>query len=219
MKMLITSYLINFMRFTMQIKSVLLTLSALAFSFSASAASISTGVAGWLVNGIPVAVETTLAVPSWINNFGDGKWVGTTANDGSFSVGANPGTYTFTLLMAAYAGGPSGAFSLQYAADNTVAWTISGGGSLSGATACSGDPTTTDCFGSTAGAPRTLSGLYAATSLLTATVVNGGTSLNPMGLLVVGTATPANVPLPSSLAILALGGAVLGAMRARRQKA
>jgi hypothetical protein len=204
----------------MNIKSALFALSALAFSISASAApvTISTGTAApWLVNGNPVVLETPIATPYWINNFGDGLWVGTTSNDGNLASGAAPGTYTFTLNLGAYIGS-AGSFSIQYAADNTINWSISSG-SLLGTASCTGNPSTTDCFGSAAGAPRSMSGLFGTSSILTATVVNGATSINPMGLLVVGMAEAAAVPLPSSLAMLALGGAILGAARFRRQKA
>jgi hypothetical protein len=193
----------------MKLKSALVGLLAMFAVCEASADSISTGVAGWLVNGNPVVIENPIASPYWINNFGDGKWVGTTATDGSLSSGANPGTYTFSLNLGPLGG--IGTFDLQYAADNIVSWSISNG-SLLGTTTCVGNPDLTDCFGSAAGAPRSLSGTFNVNSILTATVTNGKNSdpVNPMGLLVVGTA---NVPVPTSLALLALGGAALAASR------
>lgn len=181
--------------------------------------TISTGTAApWLVNGNPVAIETVLSTPIWINNFGDGRWVGTTASDGNPVIGIAPGTYTFTLAIGAYVGA-AGTFSLQYAADNSVLWSISGG-TLSGSSQCDTvlNPQS-DCFQNVSGAPRTLTGSFGAGSILTATVVNGSNSANPMGLLAVGTAdaTIGDVPEPSTYAMLALGGAAVAFARLRRK--
>jgi hypothetical protein len=199
----------------MKLKSIFFGLVAFATVGAATAApiSISSGVANWLVNGNPAVVETTIAAPAWINNFGDGKWVGVTANSGSFSGGEAPGAYVFTLNL-----GPlgSGTFSLDYAADNSISWTISNG-SLSGSTTCtSGSPDTSNCFGASNSAPRSLTGTFSTSSVLTATVLNGSSSgfdPNPMGLLVVGAA---EVPVPASLALFAAGGFAFVASRKRK---
>jgi hypothetical protein len=185
---------------------------------SAFGITISTGTAApWLVNGNPVAVETVLSTPIWINNFGDGRWVGTTVNDGNPSIGIAPGTYTFTLAIGSYLGG-AGTFSLQYAADNSVQWTLSGG-TLGGSTQCDSvlNPSS-DCFQNVSGAPRTLTGTFGAGSVLTATVVNGGSTANPMGLLVVGNADPVGaIPEPSTYAMLTLGGVAVAVARLRKK--
>ena len=192
----------------------------LAASAFAIPITISTGTAApWLVNGNPVVVETTIAIPIWINNFGDGRWVGTNANDGNPSIGALPGTYTFTMALSIYAGGAgTGVFSFQYAADNAVTWTISNG-TLAGTTSCTVATPESDCFQAASGAPRSLTGTYGAGAILTATVVNGGTSPNPMGLLVVGTADadPSGIPEPSTYAMITLGGAAIAFARLRRK--
>jgi hypothetical protein len=189
----------------------LITLLALTIPASAATISISTGVAPWLVNGNPAVNLSVLATPVWINNFGDGRWVGSTANDGNPSTGAAPGTYIFTLNLGTFFGGP-GSLSLQYAADNSVNWTITNG-SLSGNTSCGSG----DCFLSSGGAPRSLSGIFASDSVLTATVLNGSTATNPMGLIAVGTASdPSAVPEPSTFAMLAFGGLLLAATRHRK---
>ena len=193
----------------------LITLLALAIPGSAATISISTGVAPWLVNGNPAVNLSVIPVGIWINNFGDGRWVGATASDGNPSVGAAPGAYTFTFNIGAFFGGP-GNLALQYAADNSVAWSISSG-SLSGATNCGSGNPLGDCFTSAGGAPRTLSGTFASTSILTATVVNGSTATNPLGLLAVGTASDESaVPEPSTFAMLAFGGLLLAATRHRK---
>jgi hypothetical protein len=199
----------------MKLKSILFGLSALLAVSATTAApiSISSGVASWQVNGNPAIVETTIATPAWINNFGDGKWVGVTANSGSFTGGEAPGTYVFTFNLGSLG---NGTFNIDYAADNSVTWTITGG-TLSGATTCtSGNPDTSNCFGASNSAPRSLTGTFSTSSVLTATILNGsspGFDPNPMGLLVVGTAA---VPVPASLALFAVGGLVLVASRKRK---
>ncbi len=133
-------------------KKALLTFGLLAAAFASNLAAapltISTGTAApWLVNGNPVVLESPIATPFWINNFSDGKWVGTNSSDGNLAGGPNPGTYTFTMNIGAYFGA-AGVLSLQYAADNNVTWSISNG-SLAGSTSC----VTGDCFSNVAGAP------------------------------------------------------------------
>ncbi len=196
----------------MKLKSILFaTLTSFAVA-QASASSISTGVASWLVNGNSVVVESPIASPNWINNFGDGQWVGVTASSGSFAGGEAPGTYTFTLDMSSLGG--AGTFNLEYAADNTIQWSITSG-TVAGMTSCLGNPDVANCFGAGNGAPRMLNGTFSANSILTATVVNGsspGFNPNPMGLLVVGTA---QVPVPASLALFGLGAVALAAARAK----
>jgi hypothetical protein len=181
----------------------------LALAAFAWAAPISTGVAPWEVNGNPVVIENPIAIPYWISNFGDGSWVGTTADDGSLSGGALPGTYTFTLAIGSLIGAP-GTFSLQYAADNNIRWTITNG-ALGGTTNCAA----TDCFSSAGGAPRSLSGSFDISSILTATVVNEGTALNPMGLIVVGTADESGIPEPSTVVLCLSGLAAAFVLRRR----
>ena len=196
----------------------LLAAALLATSVFGAPMTISTGTAApWLVNGNPVVVETTIPTGIWIANFGDGSWVGPTASAGDPSIGLAPGTYTYTLNIGAYFGG-SGVFSLQYATDNSVAWTLSAG-SLGGMTSCDSvlSPDS-NCFQSSAGAPLTLTGNFASNSILTATVVNGTNTPvanNPTGLLVVGTGS--DVPEPSTYAMFGMGIAAIAFARSRRK--
>jgi hypothetical protein len=174
---------------------------------SAFAVSINTGTGGaaWLVNGNPAVVETSIASPFWIGAVG--QWIGASANDGALNSTAAAGTYTYTLNLGALV--PAGGnLILQYAGDNNVVWTITGG-TLAGATSC----VTNDCFSSNNGAPRSLSGTFSSTSILTATVTN--TAVGPTGLMVIGDAS--NVPEPSTYAMLGLGAAAMFAARLRRK--
>lgn len=126
------------------------------------------------------------------------QWVGVN------SAGAGgPGTYTYQLSLGSLFGG-SGNFSLRYSADNAVGWSITNG-TLSGTTQCQPGNADGNCFTGV----HAMSGTFAATSVLTATVTNG---LDPTGLIVQGTAT---VPEPSAAALLLVGGAWLGIMRLR----
>lgn len=175
---------------------------------SAFAVSINTGTGGaaWMVNGNnPAVVLTSIAAPFWIGSVG--QWIGATANDGNINSTAAAGTYVYTLNLGALV--PTGGnLTLQYAGDNNVVWTITGG-SLGGVTSC----TTNDCFSSVAGAPRSISGSFSGTSILTATVTN--TAQGPTGLMVIGDAS--NVPEPSTYAMLGLGAAAMFAARLRRK--
>jgi hypothetical protein len=164
---------------------------------------------GWEVafaNGASAPVFAETPIPgTWILLPG-AVWVGATVNDGSTFLGglAAPGVYVYTLKIGAlFQSG--GSFSLQYAADNTVAWSVSNG-SLAGQTSCQ----QLDCF-STA---RSLSGNFSANSVLTATVVNGDFGLNPTGLTVAGNAFA--MPEPSSYALMAIGGGLLAFRKRRR---
>lgn len=204
----------------MKIKSLL---GFALLASSAFGATISTGASGvnWLVNSNPAVVETGV-LPTfpggWVANFSDGRWIGTAATDGNYASGTDGAlagaTYTFTLNLSSILA--SGVFSLQYAADNAVQWSISNG-TLSGATSCdAGNGNSGVCFNSL----RTLSGTFGAGSVLTATVVNGPVpsspgQRSPMGLIVVGTAS--DVPEPSTYAMLALGGAAIAFARLRRK--
>lgn len=188
-----------------------LTLLSLTMGLSMWSAPISTNVASWLVNGNPTVAISPIAAPFWISNFGGGSWVGTTSNDGNLAGSTAAGTYTYTLNIGAVIG-TAGTLSLQYAADNTVAWSISNG-SLSGDTLCSSP----DCFTSVGGAPRSLTGTFAANSILTATVNN--LDPGPTGLLVAGEASAFSpVPEPGSVTMIAIGGAALALARLRRKK-
>lgn len=188
-----------------------LALLSLSMGLSMWSAPISTNVAPWMVNGNPTVEISPIAAPFWIANFGGGAWVGTTAGDGNLIGSTAPGTYTYTLNVGALIG-TSGFLSLQYAADNTVAWTISNG-SLSGDILCSSP----DCFTSVGGAPRTVTGTFAADSVLTATVVN--LDPGPTGLLVAGEASEFSpVPEPASVTMIAIGGAAIALARLRRKK-
>lgn len=185
-------------------KMIKLALLSLSMGLSMWSASISTTVAPWEVNDNPVVAISPLAVPFWVNNFGDGGWVGTTAGDGTTNAA---GTYIYTLDIGTYIGA-AGTLSLQYAADNSVSWGITNG-TLSGATSCAGP----DCFSTVAA----LTGTFAADSVLTATVVNVANS--PQGLLVVGTASDVSqVPEPASVTMIAIGGAAIALARLRRKK-
>ena len=215
------------MRLSTRIASVGLTLASFAF-----ATSINTGAAGvnWQVafNGgaaAAVIAETgTLPVQpgfvgGWVpNGSGNtGVWVGRTAGGGNFAVptdGSQVGVYVYTLAIG---GLNTGSFIAQYAADNNIAWTISGGGSLGGTTSC-GVPSATDnddCYSTL----RTLTGTgITASTIITATVRNGpqgATGPNPSGLLVRGDVSP--VPEPSTYAMLALGGVAVALARLRRR--
>ncbi len=183
---------------------------------SAFAQSVSTGVAPWLVNGNPTVNETGTLLNTWVPALGDGLWVGTRSTDGNFILptdGAAGGTYTFSLNVGALYG-TAGNFSLQYAADNAVSWSVNDG-TLSGDTQCgNGDPLA-DCYS----ALRTLAGTFSANSVLTATVVNG-TSIaggSPMGFLAVSSISP--IPEPSSYAMFLVGAALVGGTLARRARA
>jgi hypothetical protein len=178
-------------------------LLGVALSAPAAAVSLSTGTAPWQVNSNPAVVETS--IPGlWITPFGDGFWIGSAATD---SLTGLVGTSSFTLSIGAIAGS-SGNFTLQYAADNDVTWSISSG-TLGGATSCLNDT----CFYGGIGAPYTLTGSFSTTSVLTATVLNIGNLPNPAGLLVVGSV----VPEPSSALLLTLGvtGMLLRLRRSR----
>lgn len=198
--------------------------AALATSLIASstmAATLSTGVAPWQVNGNPVATLSPIPVPIWVNNYGDGVWVGSTSNDGNLAgQGASSGAYLFTLDLGQYAAG-GGTFNLTYAADNSVTWSITNG-SVSGATICS----LLDCFSPSAGAVRSLSGSFASNSVLTASVFNA--EKGPMGLIAVGTYSVSSpvttgpgagppVPEPATWAMMIIGLGAAGSMIRRRK--
>ncbi len=204
----------------MFIKSLLAT-ALLATSVFAAPITISTGTAApWLVNGNPTLSLTTIPTGIWINNFGDGVWIGPNSTSGNPAIGEAPGTFVYQLGLGSYFGG-TGAFSLQYAADNSITWSISNG-SLGGTTSCDAvlSPNS-DCFQASGGAPRTLTGIFAANSILTATIVNGTNPAdpnrnNPTGLLAVGTADNSTVPEPSTYAMFAMGIAAIAFARRRR---
>jgi hypothetical protein len=197
---------------------------ALAPALFADPTSISTGVAPWAVNGNPVfAVDLTqlqLLSTTWIPNFGDGVWIGPSTTSGNYlntGDGAAPGSYVYTLAIGALMGG-SGTFSLKYASDDTVGWSINMGSFTSGVAS-----TTCTTFGtcwSSPTAPITLTGTFSAMSVLTATVVNLGSVWNPSGFLAVGTATlngnVSPIPEPSTYAMLLLGAAGVAASRLRK---
>lgn len=186
----------------------------MATSAWAAPIPLDTGVAPWFVNtgGPSVAVTNITSVPgAWLPAVNPRQWVGTAADSN-----AAPGTYTFTLDIGTYvndAGG--GTFTLSYAADNSVTWTISNG-SLGGTDICNtGLPS--NCFQASAGAPRALTGSFASNSVLTATVVNNPSGSNPMGLLVEGTAVGASeVPEPSTYAMITIGALAVALSRYRR---
>lgn len=190
----------------MRIRTTLLTLGLLAMATTAFGAPlrISTGTAApWLVDGNPVVAESPIATPYWINNFGDGVWVGTAAGDGNLAGGAAGGVYTFTLNIGAYFGLP-GSFNVQYSADNNVSWSITNG-TLGGSTACGG------CYDLV----HNLNGTFNADSVLTATVTNADHP-SPMGLIVVGEGD--SIPEPSTYAMFATGAVAILAARIRRKK-
>ena len=199
----------------------LLAAALLATSVFGAPITISTGSAAvWLVNGNATFVETPLPTGIWIPNFGDGSWIGPDASAGNPAIGAAPGTYTYTLSLGAYFGG-AGSFSLQYAADNSVARSLTSG-SLGGTTSCDAVLSSlSECFGSSTGAPRTLTGDFTLNSILTATIFNGTDPQNPQtnnptGLLVVGTADSA-VPEPSTYTMFGMGIAAIVFARSRRK--
>lgn len=196
----------------MSIKTLLAGLASLTFCAAASALSIqaptdsiNTGVADWQVNGNNASQLSDIPGP-WLSGPTGVSWIGIETID------ASGGTYTFSLAL----GGTGGTFSLNYAADNTVQWSITNG-SLMGTMSCLGNPD--NCFGSGAGAPRSLTGMFSAHSILTATVVNGNSNAqtNPMGLLAYGTISHAAVPVPGSLALILIGTSAIAVVRARRK--
>ncbi len=172
-------------------------LFATALASSAWGATIDSGVAPWLYNGDPASVITfPLPVGSWVGATPPAAWIGPT------TATVQPGgTYVFTLALGNLLG-EAGSFSLQYSVDDFVTWTISNG-TLGGFTTCgNGD----DCYFQL----HTLTGTFAADSILTATIVNNfdlGVD-NPMGLLVQGSADANAVPEPSTYALMSLAGAV-----------
>lgn len=181
-------------------KSIFFALAALAMATTAQANVIlDTGVgnAPWTTQVDLTSIPTGI----WINATAPAKWVGKTANDGNISSGAAPGPYTFTLPIGTYASGP-GTFSLNYAADNAISWSIDDGGTLSGP-GCAGP----DCFTISSGAPFALTGTYGANSILTASITNTGSVNTPMGFLVQGGVAISNsaVPEPSTYAMVAIG--------------
>lgn len=199
-------------------RTAALTATTVLLASSAFGVTLSTGVAPWSVNGNPAVVETgtlPLFPGGWVFPFSDGRWVGTSATDGNFALPsdgalANGASYAFSLGLGALVPA-GGTFSLQYAADNAVSWAITGG-AIAGTTACGTGDINADCFSTL----RSLSGSFTAGSTLTATVLNGplGAGLRtPMGLMVVGVATP--VPEPASWAMFLLGGAALALARRR----
>lgn len=208
----------------MKIFLPILATAGMAIAFQAQAAiSISTGTAApWAVSlnsglSAPVFIETGALPGSWTPNFGDGKWVGQAASYGSLTTGAPSGTYVYTLAIGTFSGN-AGTFSFKYASDNAIAWSISNGGSLSGALSCGGSNPSANCFTTSVGAPFSLSGSYGSSSVLTATVLNAspGGSGNPSGLLVTGTALP--VPEPAEWAMMLAGLSFVGLMARRRSQ-
>ncbi len=101
--------------------------------------------------------------------------------------------------------------TLQYAADNAVAWSITNG-SLTGTTDCGAGSPNATCYTST----NTLGVTFAADSVLTATVENEGLPEGSvMGLMAQGAYDP--VPEPGTYALVLLGGAGIAAARSRRK--
>lgn len=200
----------------MKLAPTMLICLALAVPASAAPVSISTGVAPWQVNGNPAVAEDAPLPSTWLPGFGDGVWIGTSAADSNAIAG---GTYVFTLNIGAFVGA-AGTFSLDYAGDNSVEWTITNG-TLAGTSSCPIEY----CFMSPSfapanitPAPRSLTGTFAASSVLTATIVNWpGGGPNPMGLLVVGTADARRVtaPEPATMGLLGLGALAAVARRRR----
>lgn len=190
----------------MNIKQLVI-IAAAAVGLVAAPISVSTGVAPWQVNSNPVVTLGT--IPGvWVAPFGDASWVATTATDGT--TGAAAGTYTFSLNLGAWVG-TAGSLSLDYSTDNGVLWSITNG-SLSGTTSCDSGNASATCFTGI----NTMNVTFAADSVLTATVVNGGEpTVSPMGLIAGGSYDA--VPEPGTYAMVLLGGAAIAAARMRRK--
>ena len=197
----------------MKLQSILTGVAALAMTTSAFAAPFNTCGTPWFQGSTGTGTATVCESPIpnssiWVANGGSaaaGQWVGFTGNDGNPANGGAAGVYVYSIILPA--GGT--AFSLMYAADNAVTWSITGGSLTSGTTACPGPI----CFDSL----RSLGGTYSTGAILVATVTNLTVTPNPTGLLVQQANTNDAIPEPSTYAMMGLGAAALVFARLRRK--
>ena len=223
----------------MKFVAMIAALAAFTVASAAEAAvfSLGTGTANWQVkqtagvsnngaalNTITPATVLTGGLPSvWIAPPAGSAWVGQRANDGQFqnngnSDGATEGTYEYTL---SWSPGGGGSFNFSFSGDNTISsLTVTQGGNTLFSFSSGG---TTDFFSLINTGTVNFGNI--GDVLITATIVNiplSGTTRNPSGFLVAGTATvndPAAVPIPAAAALLPLGLAFLGAASRRKKSA
>ena len=173
-----------------------------AAAASASGAVINSGVAPWQIEGGPASVITNPLPPSTWAAAPPAAWIGFDSETSQSS-----GEYVFSIAIGAYLGS-GGSFAFNFAADNTIQWSITNG-TLDGDVTCTNGG---DCYSRL----RYLTGTFSADSILTATIINDEDDLgpNPSGLLVQGVAV--DTPEPGTYALFSIAGAAGFYLRRRR---